>query len=117
MAWTRSPRWPRRRRRWRGSTSSGVDLIGDKTGRIIPIYPQSEKHRITTWETGGWVDAALRKTAARGLAEPLPPEVLERFGFIDRTKALRGIHLPEAWPDIGAARKRLVFDELLRIQL
>ncbi|MEO7555474.1 MAG: ATP-dependent DNA helicase RecG, partial [Acidimicrobiales bacterium] len=98
-------------------TSPVVDLIGNKTGRIIPIYPQSDKHRITTWETGDWVDAALRKTATRGLEEPLPDDVLERFDFVDRTAALRGVHHPDSWPEVEAARRRLVFDELLRIQL
>jgi len=98
-------------------TSPVVDLIGNKTGRIIPIYPQSDKHRITTWETGDWVDAALRKTATRGLEEPLPDDVLDRFDFVDRTAALRGVHHPDSWPEVEAARRRLVFDELLRIQL
>ena len=29
----------------RQMTNPLVDLVGDRTGRIIPIYPQSEKHR------------------------------------------------------------------------
>ena len=32
-----------------------VDLIGDRTGRIVPVYPQSEKAGLSTWEIGGWV--------------------------------------------------------------
>ncbi|MCU1454516.1 MAG: recG [Acidimicrobiales bacterium] len=94
-----------------------VDLIGDKTGRIVPLYAQSEKHRITTWDIGGWVEAALEKCRARGLAEPLPDAVLDRFDFIDRTAALRGIHLPSSMTEVTEARRRLVFDELLRVQL
>src|SRR5690606_38328855 len=31
-------------------TNPIVDLIGDKTGRIVPIYPQSEKAGLSTWE-------------------------------------------------------------------
>ena len=95
-----------------------VDLIGgNRTGRIVPLYAQSEKHRITTWEIGSWVEAALGKCRRRGLAEPLPAEVRERFDFVDRTTAFTGIHLPQSMGDVSAARKRLVFDELLRVQL
>ena len=42
-------------------TNPIVDLIGDKTGRIVPIYPQSEKAGLSTWEVGGWVAEALRR--------------------------------------------------------
>ncbi|HSP26896.1 MAG TPA: OB-fold nucleic acid binding domain-containing protein, partial [Ilumatobacteraceae bacterium] len=38
-----------------------VDLIGDRTGRIVPIYPQSEKVQLNTWEIAGWVEEALRR--------------------------------------------------------
>ena len=49
-----------------------VDLIGDRTGRIVPIYPQSEKAQITTWEIAGWVEEALRRCRDRGIADPVP---------------------------------------------
>jgi ATP-dependent DNA helicase RecG len=94
-----------------------VDLIGDKTGRIVPLYAQSEKHRITTWEIGGWVERALEKCGRRGFAEPLTDDLRRRFGFVDRARALRGIHLPDSMGDVDEARTRLVFDELLRVQL
>ncbi|NLD76561.1 MAG: DEAD/DEAH box helicase, partial [Acidimicrobiales bacterium] len=95
-----------------------VDLIGgNRTGRIVPLYAQSEKHRITTWEIGSWVEAALAKCRKRGLAEPLADSVLDRFDFVDRTAALWGIHVPQSMAEVEAARKRLVFDELLRVQL
>ena len=43
-----------------------VDLIGDRTGRIVPIYPQSEKAQLNTWEIAGWVENALERCAPRG---------------------------------------------------
>ena len=49
-----------------------VDLIGDRTGRIVPIYPQSEKAQINTWEIAGWVEEALRRCRERGIADPVP---------------------------------------------
>ena len=94
-----------------------VDLIGDRTGRIVPLYAQSEKHKITTWDLASWVEAALHKCRPRGLADPLPGEYLDRFDFVDRAAALAGIHAPASMEEIVAARRRLVFDELLRVQL
>lgn len=94
-----------------------VDLIGNRTGRIVPLYGQSEKHKITTWDVAGWVEAALVKCRERGIADPLPPTVQERFDFVDRTTALRNIHMPAEMAQVTRARDRLVFDELLRVQL
>ncbi len=42
----------------RQMTNPVVDVIGDsrggRTGRIVPIYPQSDKARLTTWELMTW---------------------------------------------------------------
>ena len=103
----------------RKMTNPVVDLVGDKTGRIIPIYPQSEKVQLTTWEIGEWVEEALRR--AGEFSDPLlvagDEHVLDRLDLVDRTTAFRNIHTPETWPAKEAARKRLAFDELLRLQV
>ncbi len=98
-------------------TNPIVDLIGDRTGRIVAIYPQSEKAQLSTWEIAGWVEEALRRCADRGIAEPVPADVRSRLGLVDRLTAFHGIHLPEAMRDKESARRRLAFDELLRVQL
>ena len=100
----------------RQMTNPIVDLIGDRTGRIVPVYPQSEKARLTTWEIAGWVEEALRRCAERGIADPVPEEVLDRLDLIDRAEAIRSIHQPESMRAKDAARRRLAFDELLRVQ-
>ncbi len=94
-----------------------VDLIGDRTGRIVPIYPQSEKVQLATWELAAFVEEALRRCADRGIGDPVPAEVRRRLGLVDREVALRSIHLPETMRDKEQARRRLAFDELLRVQL
>lgn len=93
-----------------------VDLIGDQTARIVPIYPQSEKVALSTWEIAAWVGDALRKSEQRGIADPVPSEVLDRLDLVSREAALRGIHMPESMAEKEAARRRLAFDELLRVQ-
>ncbi len=97
-------------------TNPIVDLIGDRTGRIVPIYPQSEKVQLNTWEIAGWVEDALRRCRERGIADPVPPPILQRLGLLGRFDALSNIHLPESIRDKEQARRRLAFDELLRVQ-
>jgi ATP-dependent DNA helicase RecG len=99
----------------RQMTNPVVDLVGDRTGKIVPVYPQSDKARVYTWQVADWVGEALRR--AGELADPLPDWVLERFGFVDRTAAFRSIHQPDSMAERGEARRRLVFDELVRTQL
>ena len=104
----------------RRMTNPIVDLVGDKTGKIIPVYPQSEKTGIQSWDVTDWVAEILRRTlppGGRGLVDPLPMRLLDRYGFIDREAAFRGIHQPESMSEASAARRRLVFDELFRLQL
>ena len=98
-------------------TNPVVDLVGNKTGRIIAVYPQSEKAGLNTWEIGDAVLEALRRSADRGIGDPLPPWLVERHRFIDRARAWRQIHDPQSMADVAESRRRLVFDELLRVQL
>jgi ATP-dependent DNA helicase RecG len=98
-------------------TNPIVDLIGDRTGRIVPIYPQSEKVQLNTWEIAGFVEEALRRCRERGIADPVPDAVRARLGLVERFEAFSTIHLPETMRDKETARRRLAFDELLRVQL
>jgi ATP-dependent DNA helicase RecG len=104
----------------RQMTNPIVDVLGtgsSRTGRIVPIYPQSEKAGLSTWELGEWVAEALRRAASRGLADPVPDWVLDRYDLIRRGEAIAGIHAPDSMAHMQAARQRLVLDELLRVQL
>ena len=44
-------------------TNPVVDLVGDRTGKILAIYSQSEKAKLSTWELADWVAEALRRIA------------------------------------------------------
>ena len=99
----------------RQMTNPVVDLIGDKTGKIVPVYPQSEKAGVMTWDIAKLMGEVLRR--AGDFDDPVPDEVRERFGLIDRTRAFHDVHLPETMAAAQQARRRLVFDELLRVQV
>jgi ATP-dependent DNA helicase RecG len=101
----------------RQMTNPVVDLVGTRTGRVVAIYPLSERSGLTTWELAEWVDETLRRSRRRGLADPVPAELLQRWDLPGRSDALAGIHQPASMAHAIVARKRLVLDELLRLQV
>jgi ATP-dependent DNA helicase RecG len=92
-----------------------VDLVGDRTGRIVPVYPQSGKAGLTTLQLEGWIDKALEW--AKELEDPLPQDLLCRLDLVGRAEALRQIHKPGSMDERDRARRRLAFDELFRLQV
>jgi ATP-dependent DNA helicase RecG len=92
-----------------------IDLVGDQTGRIVPIYPQSGKANVNSVELSRYVTEALER--AGEFAEPVAMRHLEDLRLVGRTEAYRHVHAPEETADWQKARYRLAFDELLRLQL
>ncbi len=86
-----------------------------RTLRVLPVYPASAKAGLTSWEIGRFVDDALGR--AGELVDPLPDDWRSSLGLWDRTEAFRAVHLPESIDVVEPARRRLKFDELLRLQL
>lgn len=83
------------------------------TGKIIPIYP-------STYELSQNV---LRKIIENGLKEvdnlpeTLPEYILKEYNLCGLDKSIHQIHFPDTFEDFEIARKRLVFEELLAMQL
>ena len=104
----------------RQMTNPVVDVLGtldEKTGRLVPVYPASGKAEVHSWQLSRMAHAALRRTRQRGFADPLDEAWLRELELIDRTSAYWGIHRPETMSDALAARRRLTFDEFLRMQV
>ncbi len=81
--------------------------------RLLPVYPATgalPSDRLRTL-----VAAALE--AVGPLEDWLDEELRTREGLVDLDTAVRLIHQPEHWDDVRRARDRLVFDELLVLQL
>jgi ATP-dependent DNA helicase RecG len=97
-----------------------VDVLGRagdaKTGVVVPIYPQSGKADVSTWEIQRVVALALDWVGP--LADPLSADRrAELKDLRDRTWAYRHVHQPAGAPEWKEAQRRLRFDEFLRIQI
>jgi ATP-dependent DNA helicase RecG len=99
----------------RKMTNPVVDLIGDRTAKIVPVYPQSEKAGVMSWDVARLCEETLKR--AGEFADPLDDSIRERLELVDRTAAFRGIHSPDSMREAATARRRLAFDELLRVQV
>jgi len=95
--------------------ASGEERDPSKVGRVVAIYPASGKAGLTSWEMGGFIEESLRR--AGPFFDPLTSSEREEFDLVDRTQAYWGIHLPKEEIDKIPARRRLAFDEFLRLQL
>lgn len=77
--------------------------------RLTPVYPT----------TKGLTIAAITKTMHMAVdsldwgQDYLPVSVRQQYGLPDRKSAVLGIHFPENYNMLTAARKRLVFEEFL----
>ena len=88
--------------------------MSSKTGKIIPIYPLTYSLSQNT----------IRKIIENGLdgvigklEETIPDYLLEKYSLCDINTAIAKIHFPENFAEFNLARKRLVFEELLTMQL
>ena len=92
-----------------------LDRLGEHTGVVVPVYPQSGKADVSTWQLRPVVAAAL--DWAGELDDPLPPELLGELKLVDRTWAYRHVHQPTDLEEARKAQRRLRFDEFLRMQV
>ncbi len=84
------------------------------TGKIMPIYPSTYKLSQTAIRQA--VENSL-KMVANKLEETLPEYLLSEYNLQGLEESLQKIHFPASKAERLQARKRLVFEELLSLQL
>lgn len=84
------------------------------TGKIIPIYPLT--YSLSQNVIRQIIENGLKEVETE-LNETLPKYLLEEYKLIEINKAIHDIHFPKDFEDYNKARKRLVFEELLIMQL
>ena len=87
-------------------------FVSPEEGGLLPKYP------LTAGLTNNMVSANM-KTALANVKhqETLPEAIRERYSLIGKEEAVRKIHFPKSRDEYTAARRRLVFEELLTLKL
>ena len=80
---------------------------------LLPVYPLTEGLRQT--ELRKWQEEAI--PCMEEITEYLPEEIVYRNRLCDLPYAIRNIHFPEDPQKLRVAKFRLIFDELLQLQL
>lgn len=91
----------------------GSDLEGLATGRIVPIHSAIAK--ISPGTIRRSIHNALGRS--RPIEDTVPVEFLAGAGLLGRDEAFGAIHFPETMEEVTPARRRLVYDELFRLEL
>jgi ATP-dependent DNA helicase RecG len=89
------------------------------TGGIIPKYPSSAELEKAGLDSRGF-RRIIRNAMDHYLGvieETISPDILLRHSLCDERSAIRSIHFPGSFEDLGAARQRLKFDELFYLQV
>ena len=84
------------------------------TGKIIPIYP------LTYSLKQGAIRSAIEnglKIVNGKLEETMPEYLLKEYNLLDLNTAINQIHFPSNFEEYTKSRTRLVFEELLSMQL
>jgi len=86
------------------------------TGKIIPIYPLTYNLSQNTIRQVIENGLNLVKNDG-GLEETLPDYLLQEYKLNDINTAINQVHFPKDFKEFERARKRLVFEELLSMQM
>ena len=84
------------------------------TGKIIPIYPLT--YNLSQNVLRGIIENAIT-LVNNSLPETLPKYILDEYKLLGINESIHKIHFPENFDEFEKARKRLVFEELLGMQL
>lgn len=83
------------------------------TPAIKPVYP------LTAGLSSATVSKVVKNAfaASEPLPDPYPQGLMDAYALCDEWSALQNIHFPKSAAMLAAAKRRLIFDELLYLQL
>lgn len=95
------------------SMSSPKIEKADEALAIQPVYPAKDK--LTSRAISKIMKTALDELPE--IDETLSDDIMQKYNLVSLDTAIRNIHFPKSQEDYLPARKRLIFEELLTLQL
>ncbi len=87
------------------------DKEATKTGKLIPVYPETEGIA-STWLASRINDVLTQLKDAEELGEYLPKKLVKDKNFPEYKYAIKAIHFPSSNSEMESAKARLAFEEL-----
>jgi ATP-dependent DNA helicase RecG len=84
------------------------------TGRIVPIYPETEKLS-SKWLR--FIIKPILKKIKNEISDPLPEKIIKTHNLLNFQKAIWQIHFPDSLTLAERAKQRFQFEELFLIML
>lgn len=96
-------------------TNATLDAVGkyETSHKVVPVY--SEKVGKKKWVISKEIEKMLEKVA--WIDDPVPDVLLEKYNLMSRNDAYRKIHFPDSIEEAIEARKRIAFDDFVRLQV
>jgi ATP-dependent DNA helicase RecG len=94
------------------SASDDSTTVDEFAGMLIPVYPSTKDLR--SWKIAEVIKVVLDVVQ---VTDPMPTSLRVGRRLTDLLTALREIHRPNSWEMVGAAKKRLKWDEAFAVQL
>ncbi|PKL19501.1 MAG: DNA helicase RecG [Spirochaetae bacterium HGW-Spirochaetae-5] len=94
------------------------DIKSVNTGRIIPLYRSTNSLKKNGFDSRGFrrlVKSVLEHYISR-IEETIPESILNKYGLIRISDALKGIHFPDTIEHAEQSRMRLAFNEIYFFQ-
>lgn len=90
-----------------------LDKESIHTGRLVPVHPE------VRGVAAGYLRRGIHNALGRSLPipDPVPGAIVEQLDLVERSWAFERIHFPVEDDDPSKARRRLVFDELFRLEI
>lgn len=93
-------------------TDEARRMAGSLEG-LLPMYPATNK--LTSFDVQKVVQTALEMVGE--VPDPLTQKLRQRYDVVDVMTALRLVHGPDTWAQVGAGMRRFRFEEALVLQL
>jgi ATP-dependent DNA helicase RecG len=96
------------------SSSFEIDELSSDNNRIMPVYPLTE----------GIKQDAMRRIIRSAVTQyadkidnELPSHIIEKYGLMPKSGAIKEIHMPSSVDNLERAKKTLIYEELFYLEI